>query len=741
MLFLPTLKHLLLWGGLVHSGSALLAAPATEPAPSLRLSGALAAETWVQVLPSDFKAQARTFEVDTDQRSVVLEGVPPGFALIFVGGKERATSFQFLDLGASSPTTFPELTPGVRVTGSVARGRKPVAGAEVGLVPHPVSLRRLFTFPLARQRGELVFTVKSSDQGRYTLPHVAPGTYLLDVRFPGGRRLQSEPFTVPAPESLRDRETPAPGEDRKPPTFDLGETAISEGLDLTVTAVDTAGRPIPQAVVAASQGDRLSGKTQSFEVAANAAGTATLSGLAPGEGVTVFCRAPGFGRSEQTFGGVPPTARCVLERHTRLAGRVFDLDDKPLADAQVSVKPHRSTRATDKEGRFNLPGLNPGSYVLTVAAPGFRSFTIRFKLAAEQKLELPPIRLERAEGFLGRVIDGTTGEPVAGAMVTIDDPPGAGSAMTDAEGIFSLTADAAGDLEISIASSAYPEETFTVSPEDRQNRTEPPTFELFPGGRIQVTAWDEKADSPCSGCDVSLQWLNPQRVKLFKITTNQNGEGISEALPPGRYNAYIEKVVSTGTGIHVGGGGGYSQDTQVFPGKTSPVRLGEPRPLFEVSFDPPPSPDMFLGWDDGSEVGGAQLDVDGVYRTRKRAGSGVQLSLHAGRPGVLEVLQATLPEGYDRPYLRLPLAQTRMSGRLTREGAPVALQKIEIVSRERGATLARGGADPEGLFSAAYLPPGTYDLLVNGRLLQTFPLFEGQPLDLGTLEIPVPAAQ
>lgn len=255
------------------------------------------------------------------------------------------------------------------------------------------------------------------------------------------------------------------------------------------------------------------------------------------------------------------------------------------------------------------------------------------------------------------------------------------------------------------------------------------------GGWIHATVWEEGADAPCAGCSVTL---SPRGGPSLGLTTGQNGEGLSSPLTAGAYRVSLAKVVSTGSEIRVSNGG-QAQEVEVLPGKTTRVRLGEARPALEVSFHPPPSPDLKLRVQAGSDDEIAALAADGLYHTRKRAGEAARLTLLTGRIGDLEVLQVLLPDGFDKPYLRLPLAQTRLSGRLLRTQGSAGPAQIEIVSQDGQAGLARGGADEQGYFTAAHLPPGSYALLIDGRSLRTLHLDEGQVLDLGILEIPSPA--
>lgn len=729
---------------LLAIGAASPAQPEVEAPPAIVKVSAPTGAGWVGIIPADWKARSRTFEVEPGRKEVRLEGIRPGFALVCAGGEELATSCAFRELEAGSVLPLPALTPGVRLTGSVLRGRRPAAGAEVGLAPHPVPLRRTFVFPLSRKAGAYTVKVESDERGRYVLPHVAPGTYRLDLRFPGGRLFQGEPFTVPDPEILRRRQKPTPGDDPgRPPTLELGETSVGDGVEIAVTAVDTAGRPLPGARVVVGQGDPVKG--QVFEAMADADGRAKLAGLTPGEETKLICRQTGFVRSEQGLGSGPPAnARCVLELFTRVEGRVFDLDDRPLPGARVSVKPRRETLAVDGEGRYTVQGLSPGAHTLVVAAPGFRSFTTRLKLAPEQELKLPPIRLQAALGFAGRVVDGSDGEPVAGAVVTITDPPGAGMATTDDEGLFTLKADAEGDLLLAIGSARHPTTPFAVSALDRKREEgEPRTYEVQRGGRIHAVVWDPEAEAPCAGCTINMWWNNPLGNRGFSATTNSRGESLSEPLPPGRYHVSEERAVSTGSSISVGPGPASGAVAEVLPGETTTVHLGKKRerPTLEVVFLPPPAPATLLRLLAAGEDVTAQLGDGGVYRLGREPGKGGRLSLHFGRTGDLDVLQAVLPEGFDEPYLRLPLASTSVRGVLVAgsASAPVgAANRVEVVSQADGTLFAFGVPTEAGGFSATYLPVGSYVLRVDGRVLQSFVLTEGQPLDLGSVEIPGP---
>lgn len=606
-------------------------------------------------------------------------------------------------------------------------------GAEIGVIPYPLPMRRYFSFPLERKAdGHFMVKVLSDDRGRFTLARLAPGAYRLEVRFPGGRRVEGEPFTVPALAILKK----AQKDPKAPPSLELGDLGTQEGLGFSVAAVDTAGQPVAQAAIGATQGAPFSPAYQTFEGSTGADGRGALSGLAADSGVKVTCRAPGFRRWEEDFPTTPTAVRCTLERFAELRGQVIDPDDRPIANATLTIQAAGAATETNRDGKFAIPELEPGTHWYVVAAPGYRAVRRPVKLVAEERHELLPTRLQPADAFAGKVVDGPTGKPVVAAAVTITDPPGAGEATTNEDGEFSVKADADGALTLSIASPDYPLSTFTVAPAERQAAAEPPLFKLFPGGRIHAVVWDEEADAPCLGCWLLLQTPGTARSPSSSLTTDRNGEALSDLLPAGDYNLSRSKVQSSGWGVSVSNHGG-GQTVRVRPGATAEVRLGERGAPLEVALLPPPAADWLLRVEAGKAGAVYPQEPDGVFRARRPAENKASLSLvPAQGPGALEVF---LAEEVDKPYLRLPLPQTLVRGTVLQGAAAVPLGRVEIVSLTGGKLLARGGTDAEGTFRVAYLPPGSYSLRVDGRALRSFELSQGASLDLGTLEIAAPA--
>jgi protocatechuate 3,4-dioxygenase beta subunit len=75
--------------------------------------------------------------------------------------------------------------------------------------------------------------------------------------------------------------------------------------------------------------------------------------------------------------GAHAGARAQGETTSAIAGQLTDATGRAIPGATVTIKNReiglQRSAKTDDEGRFNFPQLKPGSYSLTVEAPGFDS--------------------------------------------------------------------------------------------------------------------------------------------------------------------------------------------------------------------------------------------------------------------------------------------------------------------------------------------------------------------------------
>lgn len=700
----------------------LVTMAAPEPSPELFFSGERATGRWVEVTPVSPGAGGRVFEVPEGAGSLLLQDAPAGPVMLCVGGKEVATWCERSVLEPGGRVTIHAPVAGTRLTARVRIGRDPAAGALVGVLPEPLAMRRPFGVPILREHGRFVKRISCDQDGRFTAL-LAPGRYRLDITTEGGRNEQSEPFTVPAPGSVRpQRRQPA----RTPPVFDLGDVVLEEGLKVEVSVTDSSGVPLAKAKVGAIQ-EAPSGRLLHFESISDAQGRAVLARVDARLPVTVVCAAPGFLRREELFDAVPNAVSCPLSRTSAIQGRILDAEDRPLAGALVALP--EPTASTCSDGRFSFEALNPGTYALTIAAPGFKAVERTVVLAAEERLTLPPVRLQAAEELLGRVKDGSTGDPVEGATVTVRHPPGGGATTTDEEGRFRLRTGADGPVQLEVGAEGYPVTSAEALPESFGSG-EPLEIDLFPGGRVQVAVWNEEEGSPCSGCTVNVTMPGG---RSHGLVTAFNGEALSSLLAPGQYYVALERVESLGPVVRVSGGDDLRW-VAVEPGKTVRVEIGDKVAHLDVLFTPTPPPDWTLLVEGLSQQTRISPSPDGSFLVRRKEGEALSLSLQL--PSGDWVRQAVLPADMAEPSVRLPLASTWVAGKLLREELPVASHVLLLVSEKDGAVAARLRTDEQGAFSVSHLPPGSYRLVVDDLTVQRFQVTPGMPSDLGTIGTP-----
>lgn len=714
---------------LASCGVALGAEP---PASRLEVGGESSRPRWVAVTWQG-GGEGKLFDLPAGSKAAVLAGVPPGLVMICAGAEDLATVCErrVLEPGGMVPHPGPSAA-GSRVFGRILLGRRPAASAEISLLPDPLPLRWPFSLPLERHEGKgpLVHRVTADAQGRFRIAHLAPGTYRLEMTLPGGRSERSDPITVLPPPPVRSGEASVAA---LQPVLDLGDLVLPEGLELTVSAVNRQGQPLAGVKVSVRQPQEGAG-TLRFVGETDAQGISVLAGLDGARRGIVTCNRSGYELAVERFETFPGRVRCTLFRLAEISGRVVDSEDRPIQAHLTLEGGDGGSTSAGKDGSFTLPELRPRSYRLVAAAPGFRAERRTVDLQPEERLALPPIRLLEADSFTGLVVDGASREPLAGAAVEVTDPPGGGTAVTDENGKFTLAIDQPGEIRLAVRTADYPKAFFPLPPAARAPEAAPTVLELWPGGRIHITIWNEETDKPCLGCSVNLQ--GPLREGSAPLVADARGEILTEPLSPGVYQLALETVASTSDGVQVSGGD-YTRTATVRSGQVAAVRFGERRPMVEVELVPPPPAGTTLAGSSRAGLRAGSMGADGRFRIRKAPGETVALSL--GTPGTsLTVYPAELPADFAGSYLRLGLARTSVSGTLVRAGAPLGRIPVALVSAADGKVAASGLAEATGAWSAAFVPPGAYALQVEGQGVAHFQIEEGTPLDLGAVEVPGP---
>jgi outer membrane protein OmpA-like peptidoglycan-associated protein len=179
-----------------------------------------------------------------------------------------------------------------------------------------------------------------------------------------------------------------------------------------------------------------------------------------------------------------PAAKVSVEKvalapraELKIRGLVHDKDKTdPIADATVHIEGRElSGMATDPDGRFLSPAVDPGSYALTIHARGYKDGQCSATVSAppEAPVELaaaptapPPIITDvdcaleaspRIGSVSGRVFDADGMAPVMSATVKVVDSEGKelGSAVTDSIGAFIIDSLPPGGVIIKVEATDY----------------------------------------------------------------------------------------------------------------------------------------------------------------------------------------------------------------------------------------------------------------------------------------------
>ncbi|MCY1015717.1 carboxypeptidase regulatory-like domain-containing protein [Pyxidicoccus sp. MSG2] len=243
-------------------------------------------------------------------------------------------------------------------------------------------------------------------------------------------------------------------------------------------ARSSGGTPAPTGsvsgyVVRANSTEPVAGATVSVNesselaVLTNSEGYFVIPGL-PAGGYTLTASRAGFTSASVAVGvqanQVTLAGRLVLDVAAQtglVRGRVLDSTTaQALASVQVSLEgtAQRSV-LTNNAGDFDFGALAPGLYAIRFQKSGYRTLSGTVTVTAgdtvSTQLAMTPesTPVDDSDGLVsGRVVDGKTGQPLAGAVIAL----GSGlSATTGADGTFSIAAVPRGSYSGTVGAAGY----------------------------------------------------------------------------------------------------------------------------------------------------------------------------------------------------------------------------------------------------------------------------------------------
>lgn len=416
---------------------------------------------------------------------------------------------------AGTPEPRRPARPARLLTATLAQDRSAAAGIFAGRVVSAESGAPVPDAELTFSHQGTAASVRSGADGRWELAAPQPGRYELAAVVARGY-LPFAPEWGHSPIAL----TAAAGQRIEDVTLFLtpileleGRVEGPDGKGVEGAEVRLLGSATGERALVPLQDRWISGPEGAFRAQAD-------------EGSLLEARKDGFGpgRAEVDFaaraarrvtvrlspaGTVPPATLAI-------SGRVLDPAGVAAYGAVVEADPvgrggvrPGGQAVVDAQGRFSVPGLDPGRYTVRAMWPGYRAAVARWVAAGTADLTL---QLEEGAALRGRVRAAATGEPVTAFTVEVVAMRGlrqrqeAAGAFIDARGEFTMAGLSPGDHEVRVAAYGFaPSEPVAA----RIGRPGEPAavveISLERGGRVFGTVVDERTKKPLASAQVSAE--------------------------------------------------------------------------------------------------------------------------------------------------------------------------------------------------------------------------------------------
>jgi hypothetical protein len=313
------------------------------------------------------------------------------------------------------------LRPQVRLEGQVqGPDGKPVEGAEVRVLGSATGDRALL--PSAERAtsgvaGAFALSAAEGDVLEALHPEFAPGRATVGLAARAARRV----------------------------VVRLGKAGVSPARASVTGRVTSGGAPVEGALVGARLMQRGGpagiDEVVSAQASSDPEGRFTLGDLPPGRYLLGAAR-EGFAQPRAVVARPGEDVRIELTGGARITGVVRETGSgKPVPSFRLVVlrggrgwkMPIRSATVLDASGRFEVAGLPPGPVVLVASSPGLTpSEEVEVTVPAHPGVAEVEIRMSEGGRVAGRVLDRVSGEPIAGARVSLEGDAGGAPSVLDA---------------------------------------------------------------------------------------------------------------------------------------------------------------------------------------------------------------------------------------------------------------------------------------------------------------------
>ena len=275
-------------------------------------------------------------------------------------------------------------------------------------------------------------------------------------------------------------------------------------------------------------------------------GTYLISGLAPGNyTVSASMNLYQSGVTSATVtSNTTTTANIALQSNPgTISGIITDNQGHVLAGVIVTVSGNgvsNSSAVSSSSGAYQIPGLSPGNYIVSVTGSGYQTFAIGVTVQAGE-ISTQNVTLAPNPGQIqGQVFDGTTLLPLPNAVIQLlQNNVVITNVLTNAQGTFLMQNLAPGTYMISFSATGYQTVLLSALVVSGQTTMVDPDLATDPG-TLQGTITDSSAN-PLANISVQVY----QNLLLITGTsTNSAGFYTITGLAPGNYT-----VVAGGQGF------------------------------------------------------------------------------------------------------------------------------------------------------------------------------------------------